>query len=227
MKDGKVGLNMLMERHKAFVAQLTGDAGMVDRLLKERNEGVGYGYTIEDQNVPVGLCVLRDIRGLDAHEFWCIIDTSKRHEGYATFGAGLTLEFAFRNLRLDRVFAGCPLGTGDAAWQKVLVKEGFDVSVTPPSLTPERWREFHNAPRVAALHPSLRLLLDAELKAGNEIMETGGGWPDKDSVFIRLKHPFKARPAQLPDSVTYNEVNDAHWWQAEYLSRSPRHLLVH
>lgn len=218
---------MLTERHKSAVTQLSGDPELLARLLADRAAGTGYGYTIEDQGVPVGLCVLRDIRELDAHEFWTVVDPARRGQGYAKFGAGLTLEFAFRNLRLDRVHAGCPLGELSPAWLKVLAAEGFELSATPPSLTPERWREFHNAPRVAALHPSLRQLLEAELKAGNEIMETGGGWPDKDSVFIRLKHPFKARPAVLPDSVAYNEVNDAHWWQAEYLSRSPRHLLVH
>jgi hypothetical protein len=64
------------------------------------------------------------------------------------------------------------------------------------------------------------------LAAGNEVIESGGGWPDADSVFVRLRDPFRTTPSPLPDGVVYTEPNDPHWWKADYSSRSPRHILA-
>ena len=69
---------------------------------------------------------------------------------------------------------------------------------------------------MALLHPALRAILDAELAAGNEVAETGGGWPDPDSVFVRLRDPFRTKPSPLPPNVVYTEPNDPHWWKADY-----------
>lgn len=93
-------------------------------------------------------------------------------------------------------------------------------------LTRAGWLAHRDQPAIAAIHPDLRAILDAELAAGNEIAETGGGWPDPDSVFVRLRDPFRAKPSALPPGVVYAEPNDPHWWNAEYSSRSPRHILA-
>jgi hypothetical protein len=61
--------------------------------------------------------------------------------------------------------------------------------------------------------------------AGNSVGETGAGWPDTDSIFVRLREPFRTKPS-LPDGVSYTEPNDPHWWKADYSSKSPRHVLA-
>jgi len=69
---------------------------------------------------------------------------------------------------------------------------------------------------VDALCCELRVLLDAELAAGNRVVETTQGWPLLDSVFVLLAAPFYNTPQQLPPGVTLVDVNDPHWWKQEY-----------
>jgi hypothetical protein len=76
-------------------------------------------------------------------------------------------------------------------------------------------------PLCAELQP----LLDAELAAGNRIAyhHLNAG---PDALAVMLKKPFKTKPAGLPSSVTHTEVNDPHWWLAEYRCATHRHLLA-
>ncbi len=69
---------------------------------------------------------------------------------------------------------------------------------------------------VDALCCELRVLLDAELAAGNRIAETTQGWPLPDSVLVLLTAPFYNTPEQLPPGVKLIDVNDPHWWKQEY-----------
>ena len=77
-----------------------------------------------------------------------------------------------------------------------------------------------------SLHPSLIPILDAELAAGNEVDEWRMGWPDPDSVVVRLRQSFQAKRSDLPSNVTFAESNDPQWWKAEYSSAKPRHILA-
>jgi hypothetical protein len=94
------------------------------------------------------------------------------------------------------------------------------------AITRAQWLDFRNGPALASLDPVLKDILRAELAAGNEISETGCGWPDTDSVFVKLKHRFRVRPESLPGEVTYTEPNSPHWWFADYSTGSPRHILA-
>jgi len=47
--------------------------------------------------------------------------------------------------------------------------------------------------RIDQLCPELKPLLQAELAAGNSIVDTWAGWPHQDSLYIQLGSPFKAR----------------------------------
>ena len=76
------------------------------------------------------------------------------------------------------------------------------------------------------LSPPLRPLLEAELAAGNEVQDFGADFPRPGSFLVRLKRKFRAIPAELPAGVVYRELNDVHWWQAEYEHTPSGHYLV-
>jgi hypothetical protein len=78
---------------------------------------------------------------------------------------------------------------------------------------------------VAELCSELRGLLDSELAAGNQIAETSRGWPKPNSIFVLLASPFRATSEVLPRGVTYVDVNDPHWWKAEYHHEATGHML--
>jgi len=208
---------------------------------KERMEGIAYVYAIKDHKELVGLCGLHGIEKDYARELGFWIGKPYWGKGYATFGVKMVLQFAFKNLRLERV-GSCALES-NAASRRVLEKNGFrllhlgphqdsglkrpDEQVAYYEITRALWLDSINTPALASLHPALRAILAAELAAGNEIAETGGGWPDKDSVFIRLKHPFKTPHSPPPPGVKYTEPNSPHWWKADYSTGKPAHILAY
>ena len=73
-----------------------------------------------------------------------------------------------------------------------------------------------NPEHVARLAEPLRRILDAELAAGNAIGETGSGWPKPGSVMVMLRKPFMVQHDPLATGVRFVEVNDPHWWKADY-----------
>jgi hypothetical protein len=161
-------------------------------------------------------------------------------KGYATFGVKMLLQFAFQNLSLTRV--GSSALESNTGSRRVLVKNGFQLLRIEPhhdtqlkrpdelqaiyEITRLQWLDFRNGPVLASLHPVLKNILQAELIAGNEISETGGGWPDADSVFVKLKRHFLTHQDSLPAGVVYTEPNSPHWWFADYSTGSPRHILA-
>src|SRR5574338_415851 len=217
------------------------DAGMrtVEAATQQRLAGTAWMFAVVDRGEVKGFCALTGTAGPDPElRVWII--PSARRAGYGTLAARMMLDLAFRNLQFARVHAFA--ADGDPAGQRTLAKFGFGPGAhadlgdhrtwlgTPAStafrLTRAEWIAHRDRPALAALHPDLRAILEAELAAGNEVAETGGGWPDPDSVFVRLRDPFRTRPASLPAGLVYTEPNDPHWWQADYSSRSPRHILA-
>jgi hypothetical protein len=83
-----------------------------------------------------------------------------------------------------------------------------------------------NEEHLTELCDQLRVLLDAELAAGNAIVETFKGWPLDGSIFVMLGSPFRCRPASLPEGVTFREINDPHWWKASYQHEPSQHCLA-
>ncbi len=76
------------------------------------------------------------------------------------------------------------------------------------------------------LCPELRSLAAAELAAGNDVVDSGTGLYGPETVLVQLRKDFQAPPAQLPPGVRYREVNDPHWWKAEYFHAPTGHCLV-
>jgi hypothetical protein len=79
---------------------------------------------------------------------------------------------------------------------------------------------------IDALAQELRVLLEDELSAGNRVVETHHGWPGQDSILVMLERPFIKKPDPLPPGVVFREVNDPHWWKAEYEHEGTRHILA-
>jgi hypothetical protein len=80
--------------------------------------------------------------------------------------------------------------------------------------------------RLDQLARPLRPLLEAELAAGNEVQDSGADFPRPGSFLVRLRRKFRAIPTELPADVVYRELNDVHWWQAEYEHSPSGHFLV-
>ena len=206
----------------------TAGRDMVERANADRLAGSAYWSAVVDRNVPKGLCALLSPY-TDRPELRAWIDPSARGNGYGALAVRMTLEFAFKNLQLPKVWTPTP---ADATASHTLAKFGFAPSDDEPnaqffwSVTQPEFVASRDRPALESLHPDLRAILDAELAAGNSVVETGAGWPDTDSVFVRLREPFRTKPSPLPDGVTYTEPNDPHWWKADYSSKSPRHVLA-
>jgi hypothetical protein len=79
---------------------------------------------------------------------------------------------------------------------------------------------------ISSLHPSLQPLLANELSLGNSVAETAQDWPKHGSIFIMLALPFLAPVEHLPEQVTYHEVNDPHYWKADYFQSETKHILA-
>jgi RimJ/RimL family protein N-acetyltransferase len=252
------GVYLLAPEHAETIQRLASDAAVaattrlphpypengardfIARQVKERADGTAYVFVIQERQEVVGLCGLHGIEDSQARELGFWVGRPFWGKGYASFGVKMVLQFAFQNLRLERV-GSCALDS-NAASRRVLEKNGFrllrlerhndpqlkraDELLAYYELARSAWQDFLNTPALAALHPALRAILQAEISAGNEIAETGRAWPDADSVFVRLRQPFRTRPSPLPAGVQYTELNDPHWWKAEFSTRSPRHILA-
>lgn len=183
----------------------------------------------------VGLHGLSDPRGPELG-YW--IGRRYWGRGYATYGVGMMLANAFVSLKLPVLRAAAL--ESHAASLRVLQKLGFSPTGHEPHtepnwdpsarlawyrLTLDEWQGQRHARLTATLHPGLKELLELELAAGNRIADSGAGWPEKDSVLLLLERPFLARPALLPAGVVFREVNDPHWWLAEYGSEKPVQIL--
>ena len=70
----------------------------------------------------------------------------------------------------------------------------------------------------------LQRILDAELAKGNEIVEVAD-WPPKCRLLVILRSRFHDDYLPLAE-VEYAEINDPHYWQAEYDFRGGQQTLA-
>ena len=70
----------------------------------------------------------------------------------------------------------------------------------------------------------LTKILNQEVELGNEIAETSKGWPDEKTIIIFLKRPFKDK--YTFENVEYRNVDDPHYWKAEYVDHTTKHVLA-
>jgi hypothetical protein len=74
------------------------------------------------------------------------------------------------------------------------------------------------------LAPPLQAILDAELCSGNEVVEASD-WLPKCELLVILRHPFR-RAYATSTSVKFVEINDPHYWKAEYRYNGGMHTLA-
>lgn len=74
------------------------------------------------------------------------------------------------------------------------------------------------------LSSKLTAILRAELKLGNQVVETAKGWPNTTTTIIFLKYPF-FNHYEL-EGVAYSELNDRHYWKAQYTDEAADHILA-
>lgn len=71
---------------------------------------------------------------------------------------------------------------------------------------------------VNKLTGKLNEILHLELQAGNEIVETyEGDWPYPNSIMVFLGKPFKTPIQHKLIDIEFRNVNDTHYWKAEYV----------
>ena len=71
--------------------------------------------------------------------------------------------------------------------------------------------------KLSKLNNELEKILYNELKAGNEIREISvGGFGDEKHLYIFLNKTFITKVVRNYNNVKYIEVNDIHYWKAEY-----------
>jgi len=82
---------------------------------------------------------------------------------------------------------------------------------------------------INALSIEMKEILENELEAGNEIIETWRGRFTNDSndhIYIFLKYPFKAKIQYNLKGITYIEINDRHYWKAQYTDEENRETIA-
>lgn len=76
------------------------------------------------------------------------------------------------------------------------------------------------------LHPTMKVILDQELKLGNRISDASDDYPDKGSINVTISKKFKGQ-YQL-QGVQYTQTNDPYYWFEDYMMQTkPRHLILH
>ena len=64
----------------------------------------------------------------------------------------------------------------------------------------------------------LKEILQLELMSGNKIAETyEGDWPYPNSIMIFLEKPFITPIQRDLKDINFRNVNDPHYWKAEYV----------
>jgi hypothetical protein len=79
---------------------------------------------------------------------------------------------------------------------------------------------------VEGFHGILKEILDAELEAGNAIIESWcGDWPVGVSV-VFLKESFKTAIQKNLENIEFRNINDPHYWKAEYKDKINKQMLI-
>lgn len=77
------------------------------------------------------------------------------------------------------------------------------------------------------LSGKLKKILQAELRAGNTVVKASeGDWPEEGSVFVMLDKPFRTPIQRNSPGIAFTNVNDPHYWKAEYHDKAAKQILA-
>ena len=80
---------------------------------------------------------------------------------------------------------------------------------------------------VAKFHGELEKVINAELIAGNIIVETwSGNWPYDNVDVVSLQFPFRTPIKNDIVNIDFHDINDPHFWKAEYYDHENNLLLI-
>jgi hypothetical protein len=80
-----------------------------------------------------------------------------------------------------------------------------------------------NSNTIMKLEGKLKEILELELKAGNTVEETyEGDWPLPNSIIVFLGKPFITPIQRNLPNIEFRNINDPHYWKAEYSDKSNR-----
>ena len=79
---------------------------------------------------------------------------------------------------------------------------------------------------IEQLEGHLMKILQSELADGNKVVETAAGWPTLETIIVFLEKPFQNSYDTENNEVDYFEVNDPHYWKAEYRNKNNNQVLA-
>lgn len=82
-----------------------------------------------------------------------------------------------------------------------------------------------NQDHIEMFSERLKNILNNEIKLGNEIVWTEKDWARKNEITILLKYQFSQRYHLFP-GIEYEEINNPHYWKAQYFDSSNSHMLA-
>lgn len=79
---------------------------------------------------------------------------------------------------------------------------------------------------ISSFTGKLEEILTLELNAGNLICETyKGDWPYAGCIMLFLEKPFLTPIQRSIEGVVFRNVNDPHYWKAEYYDKTMNQFL--
>jgi hypothetical protein len=75
------------------------------------------------------------------------------------------------------------------------------------------------------LCPELRQVFDAEIAAGNRVVETRESWPNKGGLFVLLRDPFHSDSA-LADAVLFYTEWTPRDWKSHFCHLESKQILA-
>ncbi len=212
----------------------------IDQCLREQGLGQTFAFAILKSGVLIGICGIHGVRANDGGELGYWIGRPFWGHGFATAAIGRAVELGFHQLKLPRLRA--EVLEFNVSSRRVLEKNGFklvcyrvhestrwrpDERLALYHLQPDQWRDHQHSLILAALHPLLRGILEVELAAGNRVLDARRDWPEPGNLFVRLSEPFHHRKNVLPTGIVYAKAKAPDWWEAEFTSKNPRHILAY
>ncbi len=72
----------------------------------------------------------------------------------------------------------------------------------------------------------LKAILNLEIQSGNTVCETFcGDWPYPNSIMVFLEKPFLTPIRRDLNGIEFRNVNDTHYWKAEYFDSTNNQFL--